>query len=259
MAKDTLLGFIGTGTISNALIRGFIRVNAPFRFIISPRNAEKAAALFSAFPDRIIIAKDNQEVADLADTVFVAVLPKNAKDVYTNVRFRSCHTIINLVMMPDPLITIPQWTGEVRNLAHIIPLAFVAELNGPIVLYPENPTVRNILEPLGSIVCVNNARDMRTMEQITGLEASFFSLLSEILSWCKKQELSDQLCLDFITALFIAMCEHSAKGNMDRTIELANEFTPGGLNWIGKETLIKADAIASWTDALNEIKALNER
>lgn len=253
------LGFIGTGTINSALVRGFCRSAAPaYRMIVSPRNAKKSAALKAAFPDRVEVAASMQEVVDRADIVFVAVLPKAAEEVYTSLRFRREQTVINLVM-GCPLTRIREWIGETKDLVHIIPMAFVAEVAGPIVLYPENAFVRALLSPLGEIVAAETQTQMKTLQQITGLGASFDTLFRDTVLWGIKEGLPEKTAVSYTAAFFSALAQQAGLGTLGRVKELAEEFTPGGLNWRGKTTIEAADAFTPWTDALEEIKKQNNR
>lgn len=254
-----VLGFIGTGTINSALVRGFNRSCAPaYPMIVSPRSANKAAALKAAFPGRVSIAGSMQEVADKADIVFVAVLPKAAEEVYTSVKFRREQTVVNLVM-GCPLTQIRAWIGETENLVHIIPMAFVAEVDGPIVLYPENAFVRELLSPLGEIVAAETQAQMKTLQQITGLGASFDTLFRDTVLWGIKEGLGEKAAISYTAAFYAALARQAGLGTLARVRELADEFTPGGLNWKGKTTIEAADAFTPWTDALEEIKKQNNR
>lgn len=253
------LGFIGCGTITSALVRGFCRSAAPaYSMIVSPRNTGKSAALKAAFPDRVTVAESMQEVADAADIVFVAVLPKAAEEVYTSVRFRREHTVINLVM-GCPLTRVRGWIGETKNLVHIIPMTFVAEVNGPIILYPENAFVRELLSPLGEIVAAETQAQMKTLQQITGLGASFDTLFRDTVLWGIQEGLSKRTSISYVASFYAALAQQAGRGTLERVKELAEEYTPGGLNWKGKTTLEAKDAFAPWTDALEEIKKHNDR
>ena len=56
------LGFIGTGKITSSVIIGIFQSNIKFnKIIVSPRNKRVAKYLKKRF-NRIIIAKDNQEI-----------------------------------------------------------------------------------------------------------------------------------------------------------------------------------------------------
>ena len=62
------LGFIGTGTINSALVRAVCRSDGPAHpIVVSPRSAERAAALKQEVPSRVRVAASMQEVADAAD------------------------------------------------------------------------------------------------------------------------------------------------------------------------------------------------
>lgn len=249
-----VLGFIGTGTISSALVHGFCRSEAPaYKMVVSPRTAKISAALKTEFPDRVTVAASMQEVADKADIVFVAVLPKAAEEVLTAVRFRREQTVISLIM-GCPLPRIRGWIGETENLVQIIPMTFVAEVPGPIVLFPENACVRKLLTPLGEIVAAADEAQLKALLQITGLGASFDTLFRDTVLWSIGEGLSEQQAISYIGAFFAALAQQAGQSSFARVKELADEFTPGGLNWKGKTAIASEDAFASWTRALAEIK-----
>lgn len=52
------LGFLGTGGITSALVRGLYTRTAqtPYHIVVSPRTAETTAWLSHAFPDRVSVA-----------------------------------------------------------------------------------------------------------------------------------------------------------------------------------------------------------
>lgn len=57
-------GFIGIGTINSAVIRGLLSAStvqlAPNTITVSPRNAQRAAALAEQFPQHVKVASTNQ-------------------------------------------------------------------------------------------------------------------------------------------------------------------------------------------------------
>ena len=64
------LGFIGTGNIVSDVITGICKSKISFKkIIISPRNKQKALKLKKKF-QKVVIAKNNQEVVDKSDWVF---------------------------------------------------------------------------------------------------------------------------------------------------------------------------------------------
>ena len=75
------LGFIGTGNIVSDVIFGISKSKIKYKkIIISPRNKKKAFYLKKYFK-RVIIAKDNQEVINKADWIFLGILPKVGEEI----------------------------------------------------------------------------------------------------------------------------------------------------------------------------------
>ena len=79
------IGFIGVGTMNSAIVRGLCTLPAPpERLVLSPRNAEKAAALAAEFPSLVSTAPlaTLQECAAPCETVVRAIpLPPVARHV----------------------------------------------------------------------------------------------------------------------------------------------------------------------------------
>jgi pyrroline-5-carboxylate reductase len=70
------LGFVGTGTITEAVVTGLFKTR--FRdaaIAVSPRNDEVAARLAATHPN-VSIASSNQDLFDSSDIVFLAVRPQ---------------------------------------------------------------------------------------------------------------------------------------------------------------------------------------
>ena len=69
------LGFIGTGKIASSVITGICTSKISFnKIIISPRNKSIAKNLKQKFK-KVIIAKNNQQIVDKCDWVFLSVTP----------------------------------------------------------------------------------------------------------------------------------------------------------------------------------------
>jgi pyrroline-5-carboxylate reductase len=251
------LGFIGTGAINSALVKGFCRSDAPaYPIFVSPQYQEKAAELQALFPERVTVAGSIQEVADSSDWLFVAVLPQAAAEVYGKTQFRPDHKVINLIPQCS-FAQIKDWIGATDILAHIIPLVFVADVRGPIVLCPPLERVEALLRPLGDIVAVESRREAAWLQDITGLEAAFFTLLDDIAAWATAQGLDTELARSYTASFFTALAALGQAVSVKRLHELADEFTPGGLNELAKAYLSSTGALGHWTKALEKIAVRN--
>jgi len=91
------LGFIGTGNIVSDVITGISKSKIKYKkIIISPRNKKKALFLKRYFK-KVIIAKDNQEVIDKADWIFLGILPKVGEEILPKLQFRNKQIIISFM------------------------------------------------------------------------------------------------------------------------------------------------------------------
>ena len=83
-----ILGFIGTGNIVSDVVTGISKSNIDYKkIIISPRNRKKASLLKRRFK-KIFIAKNNQEVIDKSNWIFLGVLPKIGVKILPNLKFK---------------------------------------------------------------------------------------------------------------------------------------------------------------------------
>ncbi|CDX51612.1 hypothetical protein MPL3365_130569 [Mesorhizobium plurifarium] len=82
------IGFIGTGTITDAIARGLFREPAALaHVVVSERNAEIASKLARDFR-AVTVAADNQSILENCDTLVLAVRPQTAEDVVRSLSFR---------------------------------------------------------------------------------------------------------------------------------------------------------------------------
>ena len=92
-----ILGFIGTGKIASSVIIGVFASKIKFKnIIISPRNKRTAQILKKKFK-KIIIAKNNQEIIDKSNWIFLSITPTVGRNIIKNLKFRSRQTIISFI------------------------------------------------------------------------------------------------------------------------------------------------------------------
>ena len=258
MDKETslpVLGFLGTGTINSALVRAICRTDGPrYPIVVSPRSAERVAALQAEFPEQVSIAASMQEVVDRADIVFMAVLPKAVEEVYKSLSFPKDMHIVDLI----PRVTEEQvrlWTGVTGEIDHIIPLAFVADVPGPIIMYPASSSLRPLLERIGLVVALDDRRQVAAAQILTCFEAPFFTLLDRFVDWGVGEGMDREAVCSFVTSMFRAMSDQVSRSDRARLHELADEFTPGGYNWRAKESIDRGGGFDLWLDMADELMA----
>lgn len=249
------IGFIGTGTIAVALATAFCQEEQrPYPILLSPRNADKAAQLRSAFPDRVQVCRSMQEVVDGAAWVFLTILPQVGEEVCRSLHFRPEQKVINL-MTDINLPQIREWIGPTAILAHLVPLSFIAVRRGPIILYPPLPEVVNLLEPIGDVVTVDDRYHAAVLAAITAYVASYFTLVQQMVDWAVSFGVPVEQAKDYITRMLVALAGQGMDASPERLRELAEEMTPGGINWMVKEYIQSKDGFRLWTDGMPEVMA----
>ena len=245
------LGFIGTGTLTTALVTGFCEraADKPYRIVVSPRNRDNAAMLREKYPDRVTVAESMQDVLDQAEWIMIAILPDAGEEVLKGLRFRKDHKVINFMsdkLLPD----IRSWIGETEVLVHMIPLTFNAVFDGPIVLSPPNAEAAEIFGNIGEVVQLENRYHAALFAAVTGFEVPFYTLLDTLIASCVREGVPEEAAVKYVVKFFKTTCEFADTLDAAGIHEKAVKTTPGGINYMVKDGLLERDAFNAWDEAL---------
>jgi len=250
------IGIIGTGLIASAVVTGFCTKKTGHKFFLSPRNAQRAAALAAEF-DEAAVCASNQEVLDKSDWIFIC-LHKKDFGALNELKFSKEHKVANMsaeMRLPDLKKTI----GEMAILAHVIPLPFIASGFGPLLAYPENNEVGALFAPVSDVYYAQNPTDVHTLQIITCTMSAYNMLLHEIVQFSNQQGIDHDVSIKFLCSLFNALCTRAAAIPNCDLIELAHEMTPGGYNEQAMNELMAIGAISAWRTMLDKLLVrLNE-
>ncbi|KAL3924034.1 MAG: hypothetical protein SGPRY_004037, partial [Prymnesium sp.] len=165
MSSALTYGFIGVGVMNSAIVRGLCTLDSPpASIVLSPRNAERAAALQAEFPSIVSVASDNQAVVDASELLFLGVLPSMCEEICSSLTFRPSHTVCSL-LSTQPLLSLrTHCVGvEPNNVVRAIPLPPVAKHKGATIMCPSHPLVTPLFESLGTCIAVESEEDMKKM------------------------------------------------------------------------------------------------
>ena len=91
------IGFIGTGKIAYSVITGIFKSKIIYKkIIISPRNKEIAKKLKKKF-NTVKIAKNNQEILNSCDWVFLCITPTVGVKIIKDLKFNLNQTVISFI------------------------------------------------------------------------------------------------------------------------------------------------------------------
>jgi len=253
------LGFIGTGKITSSVVTGICRSNISFKkIILSPRNRNVAKKLKRQFK-KVSIAKNNQEITNSCNWIFLAITPTVGQRIIKNLKFKSGQTIVSFIST----MTLPQLKKAIKVKATIvraIPLPPISLKKGPIPMFPPNKKVKFFFNKLGTTVEISNEKLSKNFWSTSGMMAPFYELLSTMSNWLVKRGVKRDKAQKYITSLFVALSEDAVvNSNKDLKHLVKESQTPKGLNEQGVKELRKAGFYRATEKTLNSIlKRLNK-
>ena len=253
------LGFIGTGKITSSVVTGICRSKMSFnKIILSPRSKSVSQTLKKKFK-KISIAKNNQEILNSCNWIFLAVTPTVGQKIIKNLKFKPNHTIISFIST----MTLPQLKKAIKVKAKIIraiPLPPISLNKGPVPIFPPNKKVKNFFDKLGTTVEINNEELSKNFWSTSGMMAPFYELLNTMSNWLIKRGVKREKAQKYITSLFVALSEDAVENSKKDLKHLVKDSqTPRGLNEQGVKELRKAGFYRSTEKTLNSIlKRLNK-
>ena len=253
------LGFIGTGKIASSVITGICNSKISFKkILISPRNRNVAQKLKRKFR-KVSIAKNNQEIVNACNWVFLAVTPKVGKKIIPNLKFRSNQKVISFIATIN-LAQLRKAIGKKVKIIRAIPLPPISIRKGPVPICPPDKQVKSFFNKLGTTVEIKNEKSSKNFWATSGMMAPFYELLKVLSDWLVKRGIKRNEAQKYITSLFVALSEDSVMNSKkDLKYLVKDSQTPKGLNEQAVKQLRKAGFYRSLEKSLNSIlKRLNK-
>ena len=254
-----ILGFIGTGNIVSDVVTGISKSKINYKkIIISPRNKQKAQSLKKKFK-KVVIAKDNQDVINKSDWVFLGVLPEVGKKILPKLNFKNKQIIISFISTIN-YAQLKKIVKKKLTIVRAIPMPPIRLGKGPVAIFPSNKKVKDFFNKIGNTIEIRNEKLSNNFWAISGTMASFYELVKVLSDWLTKKKLNRIQAQQYITSLYSALAE-LASANSKKPLKNfeAQSQTPGGLNWQGVNELRKSGYYKSLEKSVNNIlKRLNK-
>ena len=247
------LGFIGTGKIASSVITGICSSKISFKnIIVSSRNKKIAIDLKKKFK-KIIIIKDNQQIVNKCDWVFLSVTPTTGNKIIKDLKFKSSQTIISFIST----ITLSELKEAIKVKAKIvraIPLPPISLKKGPIPICPPNKKIKSFFDKIGTTIEIKDESSSINFWSTSGMMAPFYELLRVMTDWLVKRGVKRNNAQKYITSLFLALSADAVVNSKKDLKYLVKESqTPKGLNEQGIKELTKAGFYKSLEKTLNSI------
>jgi pyrroline-5-carboxylate reductase len=248
------LGFIGTGQIAKATILGILGSNLKVdRIYISQRNMNISRQL-SKKSKKISILKDNQEIINKSNWVFLSITPNVGNKILKDLKFKPSQTIINFIST----IGISQLKKYIKVKAEIVralPLPPISLRKGPVPIFPPNKEVKIFFNHLGTAVEIPNEKLFSNFWCMTAMMAPFYEILETLSKWLSNKGLKKIEAQKYITSLFFAMSEDAVvNSKKDLKVLVKNSQTPEGLNEQALNELRKLGFYKSLNKTANSVQ-----
>jgi pyrroline-5-carboxylate reductase len=226
MSWDGDLGIIGVGAIAEAIVTGLCEGEDTQTSIhLSPRSAERANRLAARYPS-VHVVDSNQTVAERADVVLLCVRPQDVHAALSDLTFRAEQALIS-VLAGVQIDTLRPLVAPAEVAARAIPLPAVARRTGLTAIHPPHELAREIFDPLGGVVAVDDERAFDSLSAATATIAAHLAYLDAIAGWLADRGIPQIDATRYVAAMFGTVLSPQP----DDFSTLAAEFaTPGGTN-----------------------------
>ena len=223
------IGFLGTGHITSSVIEGILKSKLKIKTIyISPRNRLISKKLGKKFK-KVSIAKNNQQLIDMANWVFLAVTPKVGHRILKDLNFKKSRKIISFISTIN-LEKLKKYTKN-KNITRVIPLPFIGIRKGPVIICPRDKRVKNFFDKLGKTIEIKNEKISKNFWTTSSFMAPFYHMMAVNSDWLVRRGVNRKAAEDYTKELFLAFSQDSIFKNKMSLKQLVGESqTPGGIN-----------------------------
>jgi len=224
------IGFVGTGAITEAMVRGLLTAPAYVSEIyVSPRNAEIAARLDAEF-EAVFVASDNQDVVNRSDALVLAIRPQIAEEVVSGLVFKDGQLVISVIAATEHR-RLRNWIAADVKIVQAIPLPFVADRQGVTALYPPDTEVAALFDALGTAVQCGSKREYDLLAAASAMMSTYFGIMETTTDWLTAHGLDRAKGQAYIAPLFASLAQRALRPDVTSFAALSTEFaTIGGLN-----------------------------
>lgn len=232
----TSFGFVGTGALVEAVIRGLQKTEArAHRFLLSPRSEERSRALAAAFANTERL-ESNEAVVAQSDIVFLGVLPKQLGDLQ-GLPFRPDQPVVSFLAGAG-LDAVRAAVAPASRVVRVIPLPGIEFGKGAILMMPRDAEIERLFAPVGEVVIPESEQDFEVLSIGSGLMSAHFALQNTVIGWMRDRGIAPALASRHVRALYSGLGELALE--MDRRgdpLPPEEYETKGGINEMARSFL----------------------
>jgi len=250
----TKIGLIGVGHIGQYLVTGLAKANKDLVFLLADPSEKPAKAFASSMG--CYFTPHNQEAVDRSEIIILATRPEHVLPALAGITFKSDQIVVSIAagVSLDTLVPLVAPARAIRAL----PISCVFVNKSPVLMFPENQTVRDLFSLVGQVHLMPNEETFSPGTALVGaFYAWLFLLMDETVSWTAGQDIDAGLARKLVIQTIEGACavardqDEMGLGDIWKTLA-----TPGGISQQGAKIIADRGGIKSWTEAL---AAINHR
>jgi len=247
------IGFIGTGTISAAVIEGLQSLPEAPEIVVSPRSEGTSLALAAKFK-RVTRAATNAEVAQ-SDIVFLGMRPAHLEEAIAGLDFTANQILVSMVAGFSLDAIRKRWPKP--TVCRFIPMPGIARGVGPMATYPAVREIVKLFSPLGDLFVVADESKLH-FGGLNAFMSSYYELQRALVDVGTSAGLSPTDARKYVVSL-LGMLADTAQHTPDASFGslVAEHQTKGGLNERVRANLLAAKWFDTPAAVLRETTTLN--
>ena len=223
------LGFIGVGTITEAVVTGLQGAPGVASIHLSPRS-ETVSRRLAATYGNVVREASNAAVVERSDLVVLAVRPDQIDDALQGLTFRSEQIVVSL-LAAVPHAEIAARVAPAATVCRMVPLPPITRHKGPILIYPAVAPVIALFDALGEVIVPANETEMRDLACASGFMSSYLELQSALTGWLVGHAVDGDKASRYVRAMLAALSDVALDAPTTETDALPGDHeTKGGLN-----------------------------
>lgn len=244
------VGFIGTGAITAAMVKGLAGAGHEIR--VSPRNAETAAALANQFAEVSICPND--QVVEQSEIVILCLMADVAGAVLPDLPFRADHRVIS-AMADVPLAQSKRLCSPAQDVSVTIPLPSIAVGGSPLPVYPDEQTVTELFGANNPVILCETEDSLKAHYAAVATSLPLLALVQHTRNWLVDLTGDTNGAETYLSAIFASYFNDIARSGTGRLDQVVAELsTTGGLNATVRAALEREGVPKVLTDALDGLR-----
>ena len=259
--KKYNIGFIGSGKMASAIIKGLLKSGFAAPEYILATQAEKEGLAEKSQALGIEVILDNKVLAEKSDVIFVATKPNQVVDVLSEIapNITSDKLVVSIaagVKTEKLESNLPENARVIRvmpNTPALVGEGMSAMVGGKFATQADLDYVFSLLSTIGKCIILDDESQMDIVTAVSGSGPAFFYKVMNDIA-----RAGEKLGLDYEKALLLSIqtAIGSAKMALNREISMeqlvANVATKGGCTRVGVDVMEEVDTSKIFEEVISK-------